>query len=483
MSRTFLGLFVVGFLFTELSAVSVAINLPTEDPVSYRSSNTLRPSLDSVNQRLLRSLIQPIQLNPGNEVADQFVFLNDCLKEKEVFGLGEATHGTREFFQLKADFFKYLVTYHDVRLFGIEANFAACYDINQYVLTGEGNAKEALFKIGYWVWKTQEVLDLIEWMRLYNSTQPNERKVQFYGYDMQSASASVEWLECYLTKVFPDFDKKILVSKFDGDREAVLALRKLNSTQLDSIKTDGLKKTDILYNYLTEHQATLIQSGSTDFQFAKRCIEVLRQKLTYFRITEFQNAYSFRDSSMTNNIRWITENHGNGKIMLWAHNGHIGKGSFSDDFKTGNWMGTHLQKTYGAKYFNIGFCFNEGGFVAHAPKSKNLFYLAYSFTKSIFQYEPWRIKTNIVKPYKKGYLTNEFSKLHAPCFFLDFDKLNPHKELKDFVNKEHAHYEAGSAFIRQKSAIWSLNLYSLFDAIIYLDKVTAADNFRMGEYE
>lgn len=439
------------------------------------------PILDSTNSKLLKSLVQPINLN-GN-ISSQFTHLNSRLKEVEVFGLGEATHGTKDFFVLKSEFFKYLVIEQNVRIFGIEANFAACYDINKYVLTGKGNGKEALLKNGYWVWKSQEVLDLIEWMRSYNASQPEDRKVQFYGYDMQSASASVEWLENYLKKTIPDFDTKMLITKFDGDREAIVKTRKLSNQQLDSIKIYGLQKMEILDKYLIEHQQLLTKVESADYKFAKHCVEVLKQKLNYFRISDFLSAYSFRDSSMTNNIKWIRDINGNGKIMLWAHNGHIGRGSFSEDFKSGNWMGTHLKNLYGVKYFNIGFCFNEGGFVAHSPKSTNTFYLMYSFTKSIFKDEYWKINKNTVKPYKGSYLTKEFSKLKTTCFFLDFKNLDPHQTIKDFVNKVYPHYEAGATFIKQKSALWSLNLYTLFDAIIYVDKVTAADNFRIGEIE
>jgi len=438
---------------------------------------------DSASLPKLKSLIHPIKTIGKENSEDEYFFLNERLKNVEVFGLGEATHGTKEFFQIKSDFFKYLVKEHQVRLFGIEANFAACYDINQYILTGKGNAKDALFKNGYWVWKSQEVLDLIEWMRSYNVTQPEDRKVQFYGYDMQSASASVIWLENYLKQSIPDFDTKMLITKFDADREAIVATRKLSNTQLDSMKVDGLQKMDALEKYLSDQQSKLTVNGTADYEFARQCIEVLRQKLNYFRMADFAGAYSFRDSSMTNNINWIREINGNGKIMLWAHNGHIGKGSFSGDFKTGNWMGTHLQKKYGVKYFNIGFCFNEGGFVAHSPKSTNVFYLAYSFTKSIFKEEPWLINKNYVKPHKKSTLTNTFSHLQTPTFFLDFKDLEKEPNIRDFVNKEYPHYEAGSVFIREKSAIWSLNLYPLFDAIIYVDKVAAAENFRIGEYE
>jgi erythromycin esterase-like protein len=133
----------------------------------------------------LKSYTHPLTIENAQNDSLQFDFLNEKLKNIEVIGLGEATHGTKEFFELKNNMFKYLVEKQDVKLFGIEANFAACYDINKYVLTGEGNAKEALFKNGYWVWQSQEILDLIEWMKTYNTTKSNNEKVQFYGYDMQ----------------------------------------------------------------------------------------------------------------------------------------------------------------------------------------------------------------------------------------------------------------------------------------------------------
>jgi erythromycin esterase len=167
--------------------------------------------------------------------------------------------------------------------------------------------------------------------------------------------------------------------------------------------------------------------------------------------------------------------------MLWAHNGHIGKGSFSDDFKSGNWMGTHLNKLYGEKYFNIGFSFSEGGFVSQSPPSTNLFYLMYSFTKSIFKDEPWTVSNNYVKPHKKSYLTNAFSQLETPIFYIDFKDIAPYKSLKDFINKEYEHYEAGAVYINEKSALWSTNLHEYFDALIYVDKTKPADNFNIGK--
>jgi erythromycin esterase len=428
--------------------------------------------------RLLKNRIYPIAKDALKNDSSEFVFLNEKLKKAEVIGLGEATHGTKEFFELKSRVFKYLVQKQNVKLFGIEANFAACYDINKYVLTGEGNAKEALSRNGYWVWQSQEVLDLIEWMKNYNNGKSPDQMIQFYGYDMQDATSCVIWLDKYLSKYITNFDKSLLPEKIEENK---IALRELDDKALDEMQERNLNKLKQLEDYVLKNKIELFKKDSTDFKFATQTIAVLRQKLNYFRKQDFNTAYSYRDSSMTQNIKWIRESNNNGKIMLWAHNGHIGKGSFSDDFKSGNWMGTHLNKLYGQKYYNIGFSFSEGGFVAQSPPSTNLFYLMYSFTKSIFKDEPWALSNNYVKPHKKSYLTNAFSQLETPIFYIDFKDIAPYKSLKDFINKEYEHYEAGAVYINEKSALWSTNLYEYFDALIYVDKTKPAQNFNIGK--
>lgn len=427
---------------------------------------------------ILKSVIHPITIENAKNDSLQFDFLNEKLKHVEVIGLGEATHGTKEFFELKNKMFKYLVEKQDVKLFGIEANFAACYDINKYVLTGEGNAKEALSKNGYWVWQSQEVLDLIEWMKNYNKGKTSNQKIKFYGYDMQDATSCVVWLENYLSNNNPGFNKNLLPEKIEENKTS---LKELDDKGLDEMQKRNLNKLKKLEDYVLSKRIELFKKDSIDYKFAKQTIAVLRQKLNYFREQDFNTAYSYRDSSMTQNIKWIRENNNNGKIMLWAHNGHIGKGSFSDDYKSGNWMGTHLNNLYGKKYYNIGFSFSEGGFVSQSPSSTNVFYLMYSFTKSIFKDEPWLVSNNYVKPHSKSYLTNAFSQLKTPIFYIDFEDISNKKNLKDFINKDYEHYEAGAVYINEKSALWSTNLYQYFDAIIYVDKTKPAKNYNLGK--
>lgn len=479
LKRTSIGVLILFLLITRFFASSVLGEPFFGETLTNLFSAHEQPNLLSQEDLgMLKSVINPIRIDNALNDSLQFDFLNEKLKNIEVIGLGEATHGTKEFFELKNKIFKYLVEHHDVKLFGIEANFAACYDINKYILTGEGNAKEALSRNGYWVWQSQEVIDLIEWMKDYNKDKTSIEKIQFYGYDMQDATSCVVWLDNYLSKNSPGFDKNLLPEKIEQNKTA---LRELDDKGLDEMQKMNLKKLENLEEFVLSQQTELFKQDSTDYEFAKQTIAVLRQKLSYFREQDFNTAYSIRDSSMTQNIKWIRESNNNGKIMLWAHNGHIGKGSFSEDFKSGNWMGWHLNNLYGKKYYNVGFSFSEGGFVSQSPSSTNLFYLMYSFTKSIFKNEPWPVANNYVKPHSKSYLTNAFSQLNTPIFYIDFMDIANSKTLKDFINKEYEHYEAGAVYVNEKSALWSTNIYEYFDAIIYVDKTKPAENFNLGK--
>jgi hypothetical protein len=79
-------------------------------------------------------------------------------------------------------------------------------------------------------------------------------------------------------------------------------------------------------------------------------------------------------------------------------------------------------------------------------------------------------------------LTNAFSQLKTPIFYIDFENISNNKNLKGFINKEYEHYEAGAVYINEKSALWSTNLYEYFDAIIYVNKTKPAENFNLGKH-
>ncbi|MCA9712195.1 MAG: erythromycin esterase family protein, partial [Myxococcales bacterium] len=141
----------------------------------------------------------PLRTVEAGHGLDDLAALDPVFSKAKVVGLGEATHGTREFFQLKHRMLEYLVERHGFSVFGIEANRTECRAIDRYVQTGEGDPREALAGIYFWTWNTHEVLDLIEWMRQYNESHP--RKLRFVGFDAQTPNVAARNVVAFLDRV------------------------------------------------------------------------------------------------------------------------------------------------------------------------------------------------------------------------------------------------------------------------------------------
>src|SRR5262249_5029871 len=127
--------------------------------------------------------------------------LRPLIGDARIVSLGEATHGTREFFQLKHRMIEYCVSQLGFTMIGFEAEHGATLAVNDYVLDGKGNAFDVVGGMGFWTWDTEEVVTLVEWVRGWNLA--NERKVKFYGFDMQASPASGMHLLSYLEQVAP----------------------------------------------------------------------------------------------------------------------------------------------------------------------------------------------------------------------------------------------------------------------------------------
>ena len=111
-----------------------------------------------------------------------------------IIALGEATHGNREFQQLKLDVFRIMVEQYGVRAFALEGDYGGCEVVNRYIHGGEGPAEKAAAAIGFAIYRTGEMEDLISWMRSYNETVADGDDIRFYGFDMQRTEYSYQFL-------------------------------------------------------------------------------------------------------------------------------------------------------------------------------------------------------------------------------------------------------------------------------------------------
>ena len=292
-------------------------------------------------------------------------WLKPVLKDVPYVGLGEATHGTREFFQMKHRMLEFLVRQMGFTVFAMEASYQGCENINNYILYGKGDAYSALASQGFWTWNTEEVIDMIEWMRKYNRTVPNNKKVQFFGFDIQqfAKSGAIDSVRNYLKKVDTTLAKrndKLLQWLYKQDS------KNLYTAITNSIQGDtGYVSTDTIQHQLSYLLVSLAMKKG-DYILRSSKSEYEKNFYNVTNMLQFVETYNpknmrstpGRDYYMASNFMNFVQQNPEAKIAVWAHNSHISKKIVSKSF--GGWLNLAL----GGKYFPIGFAFNKGSFQA-----------------------------------------------------------------------------------------------------------------------
>lgn len=354
---------------------------------------------------------------PGDDLADLRP-LARVVGGARLVGLGEATHGTREFFQLKHRIVQLLVTELGFTGFAIEAGWAEALAINDYVLGGPGDAAALLAGLGVWPWQTEEVVELIEWIRRYNADPAHAKKVTFHGFDMQRTDEAARRVAAYLAGVDPAAASAAL----PGDGAALRAR-------------------------LVAHQDTYVaRAGLAAWTLAEHCATILVQAERW-RSTGKRGPV--RDRAMAENIRWIAEQAGPGaKLVLWAHNGHV---SFRQ-----NWMypaGMHLRAWYGADYLAIGFLFDEGRFQAMAG-------------------EPPRLVEVQVPPAPDRFFEAALARVGHPRFV--FDLRAAPEGVTPWLASTVVTRQADALFRGEEAMEYPLAPAANYDAIVFVDSTTRA---------
>ncbi len=281
-----------------------------------------------------------------------------------IIALGECTHGTSEFFQLKHRLLQYAVKELNVRVFAIEANQVEVERINHYVCGGEGAAEEVI-KAMFRVWNTEEMLELIRWLRAYNQEHP-EDKVEFAGFDLQDPSLPMDSLSHFLRAWEPTL--RPIVDSLQGPyREAWRA--QYYPQAPDSVRAAWKTNSERVWAVVSEREAAWNGQAHTEAgkKRVARAVQNARLALQAADIAYNQNV-SRRDTFMAENIRWIQSQCKPGRrILVWAHDSHIARGDAPDyrhNYFNGSGMGRYLSAFYGEGYRAFGFSTYSGQYSA-----------------------------------------------------------------------------------------------------------------------
>jgi erythromycin esterase len=406
------------------------------------------PASDRRPENWIRSHAIRLQsVEPGHGF-DDMQPLAGVAGDAKIIALGEATHGTREFFQLKHRMVEFLASQHGFTIFSIEANMPEAYRLNDFVLKGEGDPKQLIKGMYFWTWDTEEFLDMILWMREFN--RQGKGRIQFTGFDMQNPKLAMKIVQSFVATNDKSYEPTI-GAVYD---EVTQRTRKPWSGEESSSQklSDHLmagKCRDVM-EHLDQNRAGFLQAG-LEAESVDWAIQNARIVLQYALM---QSGEQSRDQSMAENVEWIADHNPGAKIVLWAANGHIRYAPFPDFTP----MGRYLHEKFGKGMVSFGFSFNQGSFRAietgRTPRE---------FT---------------VKPLPKGSLDRTLASAGIPLFVLDLRDLPKDGPVAQWFANPHDMRNIGGVYSEKgenapdpiASTVWP----EAFDVIVFVDKTTAS---------
>jgi erythromycin esterase-like protein len=289
----------------------------------------------------------------------------DRFADARVMLLGEATHGTSEFYRARAAITRRLITQHGFTIVAVEADWPDARRIDRYVRHHAPVAvrEEAFARFPTWMWRNKEVLDFIEWLRRHNEERPPEARAEFRGLDIYSLRGSIAAVLAYLDKADPnlaetarrrygcltpwqiepaDYGRAVLHGAKDPCEDAIVAqLRDILGKRLEFIAQDKEAFFDAAQNARIVHAAEryyrTMWLGSTE-------------------------SWNLRDRHMFDTLQAVLRARGDdAKAVVWAHNSHIGNAAATEMGWSGEFnVGELCRTAYGRDAVLVGFGTDRG---------------------------------------------------------------------------------------------------------------------------
>lgn len=250
-------------------------------------------------------------------------------EETRIIALGEATHGNAEFQQLKLEVFQIMVENYGVRSFALEADYGCCETANRYIHGGEGTAAQAASALGFQIYQTDEMENLLSWMLAYNENVSEGEDLRIYGFDMQRYDADYEYF----------------IEMTDVLGSDTAELKKMWNNGTFNEDYTGEQRAEII----KEVKEALLENEKPETEQAVHFADILLQNIELGNAMEnMQAGMALRDRFMADNIMWILgqeEERGNSRIFISGHNGHVEQfGSYDEE---NPYMGHILADTIG----------------------------------------------------------------------------------------------------------------------------------------
>jgi erythromycin esterase-like protein len=288
----------------------------------------------------------------------------DRFSDAKIVLLGEATHGTSEFYRARAAITRRLVERHGFNIVAVEADWPDAHRIDRYVRhrNPEPSREEAFARFPTWMWRNQEFLEFIDWLRAHNADREMQTRVEFRGLDIYSLSLSIQSVLGYLDLADPEgaklarkrygcltpwqsepsmYGRAALNGEDTCEKEVVGQLRALLEKRLTALTKDGEELFDATQNAYVIHAAEQYY------------------RIMYRGATE---SWNLRDRHMFETLQRLIRHRGDdAKAIVWAHNSHIGNAAATSMGWQGEFnIGELCRTAYGHDAVLIGFSTDRG---------------------------------------------------------------------------------------------------------------------------
>jgi protein-L-isoaspartate(D-aspartate) O-methyltransferase len=327
------------------------------EPTEYPKAQSERPkALEKSTAEMVFDACEPFD---SIETADLEPLL-DRIGDARIVLLGEASHGTSEFYQMRESITRELIKRKGFRFICIEGDWPDAARIDHYVRHFEYPPSEwtAFARFPTWMWRNNEVRQVIDWLRDWNSNLDFKQRVAFHGLDLYSLYNSIRSVLEYLEKVDPETAQVArkrygCLGPWQSD-PAAYGQAALNNVY-HSCEEDV---TQMLRDLLTK-QASYAEHDGERFMDAVQNARLVANAEQYYRIMYYGSraSWNLRDLHMFETLKMQLTFYGEqSKAIVWAHNSHVGNAAATEMSARGETnIGELCRNEFGDRIYAIGF--------------------------------------------------------------------------------------------------------------------------------
>jgi erythromycin esterase-like protein len=384
--------------------------------------------------------------------------------------LGEASHGTHEFYRERARLTRLLIETRGFNAVAVEADWPAAYRVNCFVrgASDDQTASEALDefrRFPTWMWRNADVLDFAGWLREHNA-RTKGRQAGFYGLDLYSLRESMEAVLDYLDKVDPEAAQRarFRYSCFDAFGEDPQAYGYAASYSLSqNCEREVVTQLVEMRRQAAEHTRHDGAVAEDEQFFAEQNARLVKNAERYYRsMFEDQAAsWNLRDRHMTETLNALLDHLSRpgapAKVVVWAHNSHLGDARATEMSARGELnVGQLVREQYGPLAFNLGFT---------------------TYTGTVTAARDWgqAAERRQVRPALPGSYEHLFHQTGQPRFWLDLRERTP---LIDALHQPRLERAIGVIYrpeTERRSHYFHARLPDQFDALLHIDETRAVE--------